>query len=118
MTQLQIAQAELVQDLQFADDRALIREEGNAFLDRELEDFGNVPPAPGHFECLLSVAAAFACRTDHLHVRHERQLRDDRAVSGAFLATAALDIEAEVEPGRNPRSLASSVSAKSSRIES
>src|SRR5712671_2988946 len=84
-----------MQYLQLADDPALIGEECNAFLNGQFEHLGNVAPTPRHLESLLAIAATLARRTRHFHVRHEGQLRDDGTVTGAFLATSALDVKAE-----------------------
>src|ERR1051326_5040486 len=103
MAQFQIAEAELVQRLQLPNDRALIGEESDALFDRELQHLGYIPAAPGYFECLFAIAAAFAGRTHDFHVRHERELGDDRAVAGTFFAAPAFDVKAKLARSKSAR---------------
>src|SRR5262245_11883572 len=58
---------------------------------------------PSDFEGLFAVASAFARRTGHFDVRHERQLSNDGAVAGTLLAPATLDVEAELRRTETPR---------------
>ena len=60
MTQGEIAEAELVQDVEPAGDRRLVLEETDAFLDRHVQDLGDRFAAVHDLQCLRVVARAFA----------------------------------------------------------
>src|SRR4051812_29214349 len=95
MAQLEIAEAEFVENLEFADDGAFFGKEGHRFLDGEFEHFGDVPAVPRHFESFFAIAKPFAGGTNDLDIRHERKLRHNGAITRAFFATATLDVKAE-----------------------
>ena len=95
VAELEVSESKLIQDADLAGDRRLIREELDAFLNRQIEDFGDVLALVLDLERVLVVTRPLAGRAEDFHVGHERKLRRDRPFAGTFLAAAAFDVEAE-----------------------
>src|SRR2546430_7820658 len=74
-------------------------EEVQRLLDRHVEDFGNGLALEVHLERLAVVPSPVADLARHIDVRQEVHLDLDRAVAGARLAAAPLDVERE-PPGQ------------------
>src|SRR5262249_39808657 len=76
-------------------DRRLIRKKRDAFLNRQIENLGDVLPLIFDLQRVLVVTCPLAGWTKDFDVGHERELRRDCPFAGALLAAAALDVEAE-----------------------
>ena len=90
-----VAEADVDQRLQVPGDRRDRREEVDGLLDRHVEHLGDGLALVVHLERLAVVAGAVADLARHVDVRQEVHLDLDRAVAGAGLAAAALDVEGE-----------------------
>ena len=90
-----VAQADLDERLQVAADRRDRLEELGGLLDRHVEDLGDRLALEVHLERLAVVAGAVADLARDVDVGQEVHLDLDRAVAGARLAAAALDVEGE-----------------------
>ena len=95
LTQREVAETEIVQDLDLLADRGVALEEGHPFLDRHGEDVVNGLAAKRDLECLAVEAGAFARAAGHLDVGHEVELRPDHSFALTLLAAPAFDVEAE-----------------------
>ena len=103
-----VAEADVVERLQVARDRGDRLEEVGGLLDRHVEHVGDGLALEVHLERLAVVAGAVADLARDVDVGQEVHLDLDRAVAGAGLAAAALDVEARTGPagsrGSWPRS--------------
>ena len=90
-----VAEADLDQRLHVPRDRRDRGEEVGGLLDRHVEDLGDGLALVVHLERLAVVAGAVADLARDVDVRQEVHLDLDRAVAGARLAAAALDVERE-----------------------
>ena len=90
-----VAQADVDQRAQVPADRADRLEELGRLLDRHVQHLGDGLALVVHLEGLPVVPGALADLARHVDVRQEVHLDLDRAVAGAGLAAAALDVERE-----------------------
>ena len=90
-----VAQADLDKRLHVPGDRGHRGEEVDGLLDRHVEHLGDGLALVVHLERLAVVARAVADLARDVDVRQEVHLDLDRAVAGARLAAAALDVERE-----------------------
>ena len=90
-----VAEADVDQRLQVPRDRRDGGEELDGLLDRHVEHLGDGLALVVHLERLPVVAGAVADLARHVDVGQEVHLDLDRAVAGAGLAAAALDVEGE-----------------------
>ena len=70
-------------------------EEHDRLVDRQAQDIGDVEAFVGNLQGLAVIAAPAAGLAGHIDGRQEMHLDLDEAVALAFLAPAALDVEAE-----------------------
>ena len=90
-----VAEPDVDERAQVPGDRRDGREELGRLLDRHVEDLGDGLALEVHLERLAVVARAVADLARDVDVRQEVHLDLDRAVAGAGLAAAALDVEGE-----------------------
>ena len=90
-----VAEADVDERLQVPGDRRDRREEVGGLLDRHVEHLGDGLALVVHLERLAVVAGAVADLARDVDVGQEVHLDLDRAVAGARLAAAALDVERE-----------------------
>src|SRR3989454_9151053 len=95
LPQPQIAQSDLVEDLQLRGDPGRAREKRQGLAHRELKHLVDVPVAIAHFEHAALEARSTALLTDKFHISQELHLYGDRAVSLARLTPPAGDVERE-----------------------
>src|SRR3989442_426286 len=100
LPQPQIAQSDLVEDLQLRGDPGRAREKRQGLAHRELKHLVDVPVAIAHFEHAALEARSTALLTDKFHISQELHLDGDRAVSLARLTPPAGDVERESPCGR------------------
>ncbi|KAJ3057613.1 hypothetical protein HK102_011015, partial [Quaeritorhiza haematococci] len=91
----EIPQADVVQDVERAQDLRLVREELARRVDGHPEDVGDALPAMLDLERLGVVACALAGRAWGVDARQEEQLDHDEALALAVLAPALGDVERE-----------------------
>src|SRR5262245_40403661 len=91
----EVTQPEVIEYLNLLADCRLIRKKSHSFFHRHVEDIVDGLSAKRDLESFAVEACPFASCTGHLHIRHEVQLRANRALSLTFFAAAAFDIEAE-----------------------
>ncbi len=94
-----VAQPHVVEGAQVPGDRGNGGEELRGLLDRHVEDLGDAAVLVMDLQRLPVVPGALADLARHVHVRQEVHFDLDRAVAGAGLAPAALDVEREA-PGQ------------------
>ena len=99
LAEAHVAEADVDQRLHVAGDRRLVGEELERLLARQVEHLGDVLALERDVERVAVVAGALAHLARHVDVGQEVHLDLDRAVAGARLAAAALDVEAE-PPGQ------------------
>ena len=90
-----VAEADVDEGPHVPGDRRDRREEVHRLLDRHVQDLGDRLALVVHLERLAVVARAVADLAGDVDVRQEVHLDLDRAVAGAGLAAAALDVERE-----------------------
>ena len=95
LAELDVAEADVLDDLELARDARHILEELDRFVDGHVEDFGDVLALVAHLEGLAVVARALADLAGHVDVRQEVHLDLEDAVPAASLAASTLDVEAE-----------------------
>ena len=95
LAELDVAEADILDDLQLPRDARHIGEEVDGLVDRHVEDFGDVLALVADLERLAVVARALADLAGHVDVGQEVHLDLEDAVAFAGLAAAALDVEAE-----------------------
>ena len=93
LTQLDVAQTDVLQRPQFPGDRRKVLDERQRLIDGQLEHFGDRLAAVFDLQRLAVVAAALAFLAGDVHVGQEVHLDRDHAVALARLAAAALDVE-------------------------
>ncbi len=92
----EIAEPDLVEHLQAADDLRRAREERERLADGQVEHLIDVPALVAHLEHLRAEALAVALLAGHEHVGEELHLDADDAFAFAGLAAAAGHVEREV----------------------
>src|SRR5262245_10283219 len=95
LAERQVAETEIVEDLDLALDRRLRGEERRALLDRHVQDVGDGLPADRDLERVVVEAGPLAHAAGDLHVGHEIELRRDGPFTLALFAAAAGHVEAE-----------------------
>src|SRR3984893_10931916 len=95
LADMNVAEPDALQGLQFVSDRRYGAEEIGALVDRHVEHVGDALAAEQHFEGLAVVAAALADVALDIDVRQKMHLDLDDAVALAGLAAPALDVERE-----------------------
>ena len=85
----------IVQHLDLFPHHAIAREKTRTFLDRHIQHIANALSSNRDVQRLAIEARTFACRADHLYIRHEIKLRGDHTFTLALLAASSLDVEAE-----------------------
>src|SRR5262249_31127007 len=99
LAEAQIAQTDLVEDLQFRSDSRNVNEEGERFADSHLQDVVNVLAVIMDFEDAAFVTRAAAFFADKFDIGEKLHLHGDGAVALTSLAAAAGDIERKVTGG-------------------
>ena len=95
LAQGEVAQAHVVEGLDFAQDAGLELEELHGLLHRHVEHVGNGFALEAHFERFAVVAAALAGFAGHVHVGQEVHLNGANAGTLAGFAAPALHVEGE-----------------------
>ena len=95
LPELDIAEADVLDDLELRLDARDVLEELHGFVDRHREHVGDRPALVPHFKRLAVVARALADLARHIDVGQKVHLDLDDAVAAARFAAAALDVEAE-----------------------
>src|SRR5215510_2757085 len=95
MPEREVAETELVQDVELPMYRRFCLEEGDALLDRHVQHVVDRLAAQRDLQRLAVEARALADAACDLDVGHEIQLRGDHAFTLALLAATAFDVEAE-----------------------
>src|SRR5262249_11790534 len=109
LAELDVAEADGVEGLQFSAEHGDVLEEGEGLGDAHLQDVGDVLALVADFQGLAVVSAALADFAGDVDVRQEVHLDLDDAVAFAGLAAAAFDVEGEaadaVAPGARFRDM-------------
>ena len=95
LAQAHVAEPDVDQRVHVPPDRVDRLEEDRGLLDRHVEHLGDRLALVVHLERLAVVAGPVAHLAGHVDVGQEVHLDLDRAVAGAVLAAAALDVERE-----------------------
>ena len=95
LTELDVAQADIVEGLELVLDPRDVFQELQRLGDGHVEDIGNALPLVVHFEGLPVVARALADLALDIDIRQKVHLDLDDAVAGAGFAAPALDVEGE-----------------------
>src|SRR5207245_8643946 len=95
LPQPQIAQSDLVEDLQLRGAPGRARGTRQGLAHREMKHLVDVPVAIAHFEHAALEARSTALLTDKFHISQELHLDGDRAVALARLTPPAGDVERE-----------------------
>ena len=95
LTDLDIAQAHIVERLQFPCDLRQRLKEAKRFLHRHIEHIIDVFAFVVHFQRFAIITLSAADLAGNVDIRQEVHLNLDDAVSVASLASAALDVETE-----------------------
>ncbi len=93
LSQTEIAEADFIENVQFAQDPGHANKELQCFADRQSQNLVDILVAKAHFEHAALEARAPAFLADQLDVRQELHLDGDRAVALASLAAASRDVE-------------------------
>ena len=95
LAEAHVAEPDVDQRLQVTGDHRLGPEELEGLIDRQVEHFGDVLALVANLEGVAVVSGPAAHLARHVHVGQKVHLDLQRAVAGAGLAAAALDVEAE-----------------------
>ena len=95
LAELDIAEADILDDLELARDARYVLEERDGLVNRHVEHIGDVLALVLDFERLAVIARAFADLAGHVDVRQEMHFNLQDTVALACFAAAALDVEAE-----------------------
>src|SRR5262249_40516762 len=93
LAQVDVAQPDVIQELQLFGDSALGFEELEPVRNSEIEDIRDTPPLVAHFQSFPVVTPALTDLTGHIHVRQEVHLDLDQSITFAGFAAPALHIE-------------------------
>ena len=95
LSQPQITQTDVFEQRQRFEHAGLAGKKVAGFLDRQVQDLGDVFALPGDLQRLFVVACAMAGRTGGVHAGREEQLDADKAFTLAGFTAALGDVEGE-----------------------
>src|SRR5262249_8273544 len=95
LAKCEISESEIVQNFDLLADNGICGEERHAVFNRHVQHVVDRFAAERDFQRLAVESRPLAGATRYFDVRHEIKLGGDYAFTLAFLASAALDVEAE-----------------------